>query len=155
MARHHDRPIPAAPRGRARNRGLSTLPVVLLLALLAGGAYNYQRNWQAEARIPRPYETYSVADLEALRAAYQAENAAVERQYESARGGAGEPRRAGMLDENIAAFEAAQRHSTASRSLGVKLSLQQTATGEIEAELERRKEEANPLQIHLKRLLTL
>jgi len=155
MARDLDRTDPRAPRGHLRSRGLSTLPVLALLGLVAGGAYNYHRNWQAEARIPRPYQTYSRADLETLRSAYQAENAAVERQYAQARGGAGEPRRTGMLDENIAAFEAAQRHSTASRSLGVKLSLQQTATGEIEAELERRKAEAHPLQLHLKRLLTL
>ena len=140
---------------RKRVSGISMLPVVLLLGLVAAGGYNYHRNWKAETSIPRPYETYSQADLEALLAAYEAENAMVERKYEKARGKLGQGREGGMLGENIAAFEAAQRHSSASRGLGVKLSMQQTATGELAAEIERRKGEADVLQFHLKRLLTI
>lgn len=140
---------------RKRVAGISKLPVVVLLGLIVAGGYNYHRNWKAEAAVPRPYATYSQADLEALLAAYEAENAMVEQQYERARGQLGKGRERGMLGENIAAFEAAQRHSTASRGLGVKLSMQQTATTELAAEIERRKSEADKLQFHLKRLLTI
>ena len=139
----------------SRNHGISMLPVVVLLGLLAGGGYNYHRNWQVEAAIPRPYGGYSQVDLEALLAAYEAENAMVERQYARARDGAGKGHRGGMLDENIKAFEAAQSRSSGSRALGVKLSMQQTATGELAAELTRREQEGTALKLHLKRLLTL
>ena len=139
----------------ARNRGISMLPVVILLGLIAGGGYNYHRNWQVEAAIPRPYKGYSQVDLEALLAAYEAENAQVERQYSQAREQLGKRGEAGMLDQNIKAFEAAQSRSTGTRSLGVKLSMQQTATDEIAAELARREGESGALQVHVRRLLTL
>jgi len=136
-------------------RGVAMLPVVVLLALLTAGGFNYHRNWQAEARVPRPYESYAQADLEALLAAYEAENAEAERRYEAARQRLGRERGSGMLDQNIAAFEAAQRDSSKARELGALLAMQQTATGEIESELERRKADADQLQVHLRRLLTI
>ena len=139
----------------ARNHGISMLPVVVLLGLIAAGGYNYHRNWQVEAAIPRPYAGYSQADLEALHAAYEAENSLVERQYGRAVKRLGKGGSAGMLDENIRAFENAQKRSSGSRALGVQLSMQQTATGEIAAEIARREEEGAALQLHLKRLLTI
>jgi len=142
-------------RSPKATRGVAMLPVVALLALLAAGSFNYHRNWQAEARVPRPYAGYAQADLEALLAAYEAENAEAERRYEAARQRLGRERRAGMLDQNIAAFEAAQRDSSKARELGALLAMQQTATGEIESELERRKADADQLQVHLRRLLTI
>jgi hypothetical protein len=138
-----------------RSGGIALLPVLILLGLLAGGVYNYHRNWQVEASVPRPYGSYSQVDLEALLAAYQAENAMAERQYSAAREGGTRDRGAGFLDQNIAAFEAAQQQSANTRVLGARLSMQQVATGEIEAEIERRKNEEDPLKVHLRRLLTL
>jgi len=139
----------------ARNHGISMLPVVALVALLAAGAYNYHRNWQAEAAIPRPYGGYSQEDLAALLEAYETENAQIERQRERTRRALGQRGNGGLLDENIDAFEQAQQRSSAHRELGVKLSMRQTATEEIAAELERREREADVLQVHLKRLLTI
>ena len=139
----------------ARNHGISMLPVVALLGLLAAGGVNYHRNWQAEAAEPRPYAGYSQEDLEALLAAYEAENAQVEREWERAREQLGRERSGGMLDENIRAFEQAQRASSGSRALGVKLSMQQTATEEIAAELARRERDADVLRVHLRRLITI
>jgi len=131
------------------------LPVVLLLGLIAGGVYNYQRNLQAEAAVPRPYETYAQEDLEALLDAYEAENARIERQYEAARERLGRERQAGLLDQNIQAFEQAQRDASTSREIGIQLSMRMSATEEIEAELARREQEADRLRVHLKRLLTI
>jgi len=136
-------------------RGVSTLPVLVLVGLLAAGAFNYHRNWQTEASVPRPYESYSQADLEALLAAYQAENAQAEQRYEAARERLGREQQTGMLDQNIAAFEAAQRGSEKARGLGAMLSMQKTATDEIEAELARREADADRLKVHLRRLLTI
>jgi dihydroorotase-like cyclic amidohydrolase len=135
--------------------GIAMLPVVVLVGLLAAGAFNYHRNWQAEAAVPRPYEGYSQADLEALMAAYQAENAQAEARYEAARGKLGRQRGAGMLDQNIAAFEAAQRDSAQAREAGARLAMQKTSTDEIEAELARREADADVLKVHLRRLLTI
>jgi hypothetical protein len=150
MARTH-----RTVRSRSLEAGNTMLLVVVLLGLLGAGAFNYHRNWQAEASVPRPYEGYSQEDLEALMAAYEAENAQLEARYQRAQSGLGRERQAGMLDQNIAAFEAAQRSSARSRALGVELSMKKTATDEIAAELARRAEEGDPLQLHLKRLLTI
>lgn len=139
----------------ARGTKTSPLLLIVLAGLLLGGGYNYHRNWQAETAEPRPYEGYSQQDLEALLKAYQSENSALERRYESARSTAERTNRAGMLDENIRAFEQAQRRSSGSRALGAQLSMHQAATGEIEAELARRERDADPMQVHLRRLLTI
>jgi len=93
--------------------------------------------------------------LAALLEAYETENAQIERQRERTRRALGQRGNGGLLDENIDAFEQAQQRSSAHRELGVKLSMRQTATEEIAAELERREREADVLQVHLKRLLTI
>lgn len=138
-----------------RERGVSTLPVIVLLGLLVAGGYNYHRNWQIENSLPRPYAGYSQADLEALLAAYQAENAQAEHRYQNAQKQLGHERHGGMLDQNIAAFEAAQRDSSKAREAGVVLSMQKNATEELEAELARREADADPMKVHLRRLLTI
>jgi len=132
------------------------LLLVALAGLLAGGAYNYHRNYQAETAGPRPYAGYAQADLKALLEAYEAENRALGRRYESARrtedGGAA---RGGLLDENIRAFEQAQQRSERVRGLGAQLAMRQEAVRQIQAELEKREAERDVVALHLRRLITL
>jgi len=136
-------------------RGTSPLLVVVLLGLLGGGAFNYHRNYQAESVEPRPYQGYSDEDLGKLLAAYQSENRTLEQRYQGSRTSGGGSQRAGMLDENLRAFEAAQRSASATRELGARLSMQQAAQRQIESELERREATGEGLRLHMKRLLTI
>lgn len=139
----------------AQSEGSSKLLIVLFIGLLGAGGYNYHRNFQAEAAIPRPYKSYSVEDLEALLGAYESEASSLEQRYEAARNDKGPRMKAGLLDQNLAVFEAAQRRSAASRGLGEELSMQKAAAGEIEAELTLRRQHADVMKLHLKRLLTI
>lgn len=140
----------------AREEGSSKLLLLVLIGLLGAGGYNYHRNYEAEAAVPRPYASYEDADLATLLAAYQDENAALEQRYQAARTSAGQrDSRTGLLGENLRAFEEAQRRSQASRGIGEKLSMQQAAAREIEAELALRRAHADVWKLHLKRLVTL
>ena len=139
----------------AGQRSTNPLFVFALVGLIGGGAYNYHRNFQAEAAVPRPYASYSAEDLNTLLQAYQGEAQALEDRYQGARRALGRDSRAGMLDENVRAFEQAQRRGSQSRALGAQVSMRQSATQEIEAELARRQDQADALRVHLKRLLTI
>ena len=58
----------------ARGGGSSTLALLVLLGIIGGyGTWNYKRNQAAEEAVPRPYRTYSDADLGTLGAAYRQE----------------------------------------------------------------------------------
>lgn len=136
-------------------RGTNPLLLLVLVGLLCGGAYNYQRNYRAESAEPRPYRGYSDEDLGKLLAAYQSETQALEQRYQGARTNAGGSGRAGMLDENLRAFEATQRNAEAVREVGARLSMQQAAKAQVESELALRKATGEGLSLHLKRLLTI
>ena len=56
-------------RRKKRKKGLGKL-IFLLVVLVGGGTWNYQRNTELEDAKPRPYRAYSDADLEQLRVAY-------------------------------------------------------------------------------------
>lgn len=139
----------------ARGEGSSKMLLLVLIGLIGAGGYNYHRNFTAETAVPRPYKGYSVEDLEALRGAYENQSAAVQERYEQARNVRASGSRGGLIDENVRAFEEAQRRSTRSRSLGQALSMNQAAVSEIETELSLRQAEADVVKLHLKRLLTI
>ncbi len=139
-----------------RVRGSSQTPLLLfLLFLLGAGGYNYNRNLQIEQREPRPYASYAESDLLSLRDAYEAEAQALEAQYSKARSRLGKAQRVGLIDENIDAFEAAQKRSNRARELGGEISMQRAATRQIEDELAKREGERSPLKLHLRRLTTI
>ena len=94
----------------------SPVPVLLLAGLLLGGGYNYHRNFETETAVPRPYKGYSESDLKTLLGAYQSENAALESRYSSSRSAARRSPSGRLLDENIRAFELAQRQASRSRN---------------------------------------
>ena len=61
--------------------------LLVLLAILGGvGAWNYQRNLEAEAAEPRPYASYSDEQLVQLAAAYGGQVDQLEGRYEKASG---------------------------------------------------------------------
>jgi len=54
----------------AKETGNQFVLVLLLVGLVSGaGVWNYRRNVAIEAAEPRPYRSYSLSDLEALKSA--------------------------------------------------------------------------------------
>lgn len=139
----------------AKGEGSSKLLIIVFLGLVGAGGYNYHRNYEAEAAVPRPYASYEEQDLQALLEAYAGVNAELEQRYQSTRSRGQGDTRTGLLDENLKAFEAVQKRSQANRDLGQKLSIQQAAVRDIEAELALRRYQADVMKVHLKRLLTM
>jgi hypothetical protein len=139
----------------ARSEGSPKLLLLVLVGLLGAGGYNYHRNYEAEAAVPRPYESYAVEDLQALLAAYESENASLAQAYDGARQRARPAARGGLIAENVKAFEQAQARANTERGLGARLSMQKAAQQEIERELALRRAHADAMKLHLKRLLTI
>ena len=83
-----DRMMTSRVRSNRRRAGRATGSLVFLLLLLVGaGGWNYHRNWEIEKQTDgvRPYKSYEVEDLEALKAAYTSELGGVQSQFEQAK----------------------------------------------------------------------
>jgi hypothetical protein len=131
------------------------LLLVLIFAMGIGGAWNYRRNLAAEQGEVRPYRSYGDADLEQLIEAYRSEVAGLEQRYESLRGQRAEEKGGVHFQDRVDDFERAQRAGTRVRATGASLSEGEAALRELEEEQRRRLAEADPLRLHLRRLLTL
>jgi hypothetical protein len=86
--------------------------VLVLAALVAGGAYNYHRNarLEREAAGQRPYGGLSDADLEVLTAAYEAELQSLKHRLSEIGepSAAGRPKSPSDLGQRVRDFERAQ-----------------------------------------------
>jgi hypothetical protein len=133
----------------------SSLPLFLLLLLvIGGGAFNYHRNWQAEQEMPRPYRSYSDADLRALIHAYEEARPGAT----PTPSGASAPGPAGggaLLGERIDAFERARAASDARRRELERLGQHEAVLRELRKEETLRAELGQGLALHLRRLATL
>jgi len=128
------------------------LGLVLLAALAAGGAWNYQRNLEREKAV-RPFSSYSDGQLEALAAGYQSEVDDLAGRYTRQRGRSAGSKGGRLIDENIAAFDAAHSHGAAMRQLGGDLSEREAEFADLRAELALRGRQ--PWRVILERLLTI
>ena len=126
--------------------------LVLLAALAAGGAWNYQRNLAREQGA-RPFSGYSDGQLEALAAGYQSEVDALGARYARHQGTEAGAKGGRLLDENVAAFDAAHAHGATSRRLGGDLSQREAELADLQAEIAHRSRE--PWRVFLERLLTI
>ena len=113
--------------------------VVLLLVLLGiiGGAgyWNYQRNLALEDTEPRPYKSYALADLEELRAAYQAEVDRHSARYTASKSRAVTVRDDGHLGERVGEFERVQQISVGKRKIASDYARNQVQLDAVNAEL--------------------
>lgn len=139
--------------------GRATGSVVLLLLILTGaGAWNYHRNWQIEkdSEGHRPYESYAVADLSALRDAYEAELVGVRARFEAAKRERVRPQRdVGSMTDNVAQFQRTARTSTAIREAAAHVADRQEQVEALDRELAIRSRFGEGLMRHVKRLTTL
>ena len=136
----------AAPRKRRKKKkkksGRRSL-LTLLLALLCGvGAWNYRRNVEAEAAVPRPYQSYSEAQLDQLIAASRASLDGLVARYEKVSGHSIQARDQAFAGDQIKEFERVQSVSRSVRRLGYEISEGEGLLRELEAEKARRGEGA-------------
>lgn len=139
--------------------GRATGSVLLLLVLLSGlGAWNYHRNWQIEQATEgtRPYQSYAVADLEALRDAYQAELEGVRARFDAAKRERRRPtRELGSIAENVEQFQRTTRTSQTIRAAAAGVAEREKQISELDRELELRERFGVGFARHLKRLTTI
>lgn len=134
--------------------------LVLLVTLSAAGAWNYVRNWKAEQEVFRPYRSYSDAELEKLRTAYQQEidrlssrQEALERRVRAHKFGA---QQAGpLLGDRVAAFERTRQMNDRLRAVEGEIAEFEAAVRDLEAEERRRELERDRVRLFLRRLLTV
>jgi hypothetical protein len=139
-----------------RDIGL-TVSILALLVLLGGaGEYNYQRNKAAEERsAPRAYRAYSNQEIAALIQAYEREVGALESRYQAAKSSGQEVRGGGLIDEQIAEFERAQREGASTRSAGGEVAQHQAVLRELRRELSLRGGGLDSIKIHLRRMFSI
>ena len=132
--------------------GGQLVPLLFLLALLGGyGTWNYQRNLEAEAAIPRPYKGYSDEQLAQLEAAYRAQVEALNQRYDAASGSRTRSKDVQLLGEAVDQFEQVQRNSRAVRDLGSRVSQEQASLDAIAAEKALRARLGGPVMTFLSR----
>jgi hypothetical protein len=121
---------------RVRTAGSTHLvPLLLLLLLLCGyGVWNYQRNLEAEAAMPRPYKGYTDEQLDQLAGAYQGQVDALNERYDAASGKRSDVRDAQLLGDAVDEFQRVQRKSRAVRELGARASQEQASLQAIQDE---------------------
>ena len=143
-------------RKRGQAGGVLVLVLLGIIALAAGGWWNYQRNLEAEQRAAsaRPLHGYSTGDLEALVDAYRQEIAAHSARYASKKTKRAEARDRAYFDEQVHEFEKVQKHSTQVREAGEELSVREAELARIEAELRARGGVESDLDRHLRLLFT-
>ena len=145
-----------ARRGRA---GFATGGLLLLLLVAAGlGGWNYHRNWQQEqaAEGPRPYESYAVEDLRALRNAYSTELEGLQARFEEARRSRVQPKGdRGSISENLEQFDRTSRISTRIRDAAADVAARQDQIAELDREIELRARLGGGLRKHIERLVSI
>lgn len=136
----------ATPRKRKKKKKKKSgrrFLLTLLLALLCGvGAWNYRRNVEAEAALPRPYRSYNEAQLDQLIAASRASLDGLVAHYEKVSGHSIQARDQAFAGDQIKEFERVQSMSRSVRALGYEISESEGLLRELEAEKRRRGDSA-------------
>jgi len=135
--------------------GSAFVLLVIVVAAIGAGAWNYRRNLELEraSRAARPLSGYSTEDLEALADAYRGEVAARSARYDGAKGQRAEARERAYFDQQVQEFEKVQRQASRTRDAGGELAVREAALRDVEAELAARSGDAtSEWQLHWKRL---
>lgn len=143
---------------KRRVAGGSTVPLLLLLVALVGvGAWNYHRNYAREqaSQRGRPYAGYSTKEIELLRDAAEGELAkAQSRLVRAQRGRVRSARDRGSVATNVAQFGRVTRASDALRDATTRVAEHKSLKEALDRELSQRKGATTGLDRHLARLTT-
>jgi hypothetical protein len=138
---------------KSSGTGNQVLLLLVLLGILAGGGtWNYQRNLEIEKSEPRPYRSYSPAQLEDLAAAYQREVDAHSQRYQAASSRSVKVRGGGLIDQQVNEFERVQRISRGKRAIANQYAKNQVQLDGVMAEISKRASDGTPWKVFLTRL---
>jgi hypothetical protein len=138
---------------KSSGKGGQVFLLLILLGIIAGGgSWNYKRNLKLEEAEPRPYRSYSLEQLESLKAAYQQEVDAHSQRYQKASSRDVRVRDGGMIGEQVEEFERVQRISQGKRTIASQYAKNQVQLDAVRAEITRRGGESEPWKVFLTRL---
>ncbi len=136
--------------------GKTLLLLLVLLAIVGGaGAWNYQRNLEKEATIPRPWRGYSDADLHSMAEAYRSEVKQYSKAWEQARTQRASAAGTGHVDDRAREFDRVYAQGRKVRDLKSGLAEREVVLAELDEEQRLRAAEADRWALHLRRLTTL
>lgn len=137
----------------AKESGKPVVLLLLLMGLISGaGVWNYRRNVAIEAAEPRPYRSYSLADLEALKSAYESEANKHKDHYRAASSRKVAVRGGGLIGDQVVEFERVQRISQGKRDIASVYAKNQVQLEEVLAEISHRAQLGDGWKLHLERL---
>jgi hypothetical protein len=140
----------------AKEKGNQVVLLLLVLGLASGaGAWNYRRNVELEAAEPRPYGSYSLQDLEALKGAYESETDKHMDHYRAASSRKVDVRDGGLIGAQVVEFERVQRISQGKRDIANVYAKNQVRLDEVNAEITYRAQADEGLKLHLTRLIRI
>jgi len=130
---------------------------ILALALIAGGAFNYHRNLEAEraAQQPRSFAHYSDTSLEQLAGAYAKALEDQQGELQRARSRRGNVSRNRRLGDAVREMERVQQGTRAERDAMASVAESEARLRAIGAEIAIREREAGSVLVHLERLTGL
>ena len=141
---------------KSSGKGKPRLLLLILLGILAGaGGWNYKRNLAIEEAEPRPYRSYTFAQLDDLRAAYQHEVDEQTRRYKAASSQKVAVRGGGLIGDQVNEFERVQRISQGKRDIANVYAKHQVQLDEVNAEISHRAQADFGWKLHLARLTRL
>lgn len=142
--------------GKSR-AGSGGLALILVVALLVLGGWNYHRNYQLEQaqRSGASMSRYDTASLIQLMEAYRLEVATLAGERQKLLAARPKVRRTAGVGAGVREFERIQRSADQLRDATGALSSREARLREIEAELATRKRAASGFALHLERLTGL
>ena len=137
-------------------RGASSIGALalLLLVLVGGIAWNYQRNLAREHSEFRPYRSYSDADLAALIHASEQESKSTGRRYDAAVDRRAHVQAKSDVAANVREFERAQRVQLAARDARVDYADARSSLQGLLGEQKRRGADRSARDVFLRRAFT-
>jgi hypothetical protein len=130
--------------------------LVLLLALLAAlGGWNYYENSKVEDAQPRPYRSYSDANLEQLVAQYEDQLGLQSERYREVASHRVVVQDRGLLGEQVNEFERVQRLSRRRRAVANQVTDHQIALDQLSLEQQKRGADRPIYKMIVRRLFTL
>lgn len=135
-------------------RGNASALVLVLLLLVGGVAWNFQRNLAAESREFRPYRSYAEADVDALIEAYEKAAEKAGSRYDRVVDRRAEARGAGDVMGNVHEFERVQGAGRATRAARAEYADARASLEELRKERSRRAGERSKLGVFLRRAFT-
>jgi len=141
---------------RRREAGNSVVALLALLAILAGaGAWNYNKNVEAEEDVYRPFGGYTDQALADLAEAYETRQKSDKKSLQRASSRRVSAEEKAYFDQQVQEFERVQRAHASKGEVTARVAESKTTLKLLEEEQRLRANESDRVKVFLKRLLTI